>query len=172
MEDKFNMDWLIKILENDEGIKLTLYKDTLYFYTIGIGHLITKENSMTLAIEILDGQVGRKTGGHITTEEAHMLFRQDIQSTLDGIENSSIIKPVFDALSPIRRLGLISMVFQMGVKGVESFKNSLRFMKEGNWSMVERNLKISLWHEQTPRRAERVINIITKEDLRPYKIKV
>lgn len=168
--EKFNMEWLIKILEMDEGLELTLYKDTLNYYTIGIGHLLTKENSMTKAIEILDEQVGRSTGGHITKEEAYSLFKQDIKNTLDLIEKSSIINPVFESLSPIRRLGLISMVYQMGIRGVEGFKNSLKFMSEGKWDMVERNLKLSLWYKQTPNRALRVVNIIARENLRPYRI--
>lgn len=172
MTEEFNMVWLRKILELDEGIKLSMYKDSLFYYTIGIGHLLTKENNMRLAIDILDKEVGRSTGGHITREEAYEIFERDINRTLDGIKKSAIINPVYESLSPIRRLGLISMVFQMGVAGVETFKNSLKFMKDGKWDLVERNLRGSLWYRQTTNRASRVIEIIAKENLKPYQIVV
>ena len=165
-----NHDYLNRVLEMDEGNVLKLYKDSLGYYTIGIGHLLTKKNDMVEAIRILDKDIGRSTGGNITKEESYKLLQSDIERILKGIENSKIIKPVWDTLSPIRKIGLFSMCFQMGIQGVEGFRNSLRFIQNGQWDIAEMNLKKSLWYRQTRNRATRVINIITKEDLIPYNI--
>ena len=165
-----NRDYLNTVLKYDEGNVLKLYKDSLGYYTIGIGHLLTKENSMRKAIEVLDSQLNRDTKGLITDAESVFLLQYDIQRTLDGINNSTILKPIFDKLSGRRKIGLFSMCYQMGIKGVEGFRNSLRYIDEGNWERANLNLQKSAWYKQTPKRAQRVINIITKEELRPYGI--
>lgn len=167
---EMNRDHLNKILKQDEGDILTIYRDSLGYYTIGVGHLLTKENDMRKAIEILDKQVGRDTGGHITKDESTYLLQFDIDRIMTGINNSKIIAPVFNKLSGKRKLGLFSMCFQMGISGVEGFKNSLRYIDNGDWYNANQNLRKSKWFKQTPKRAERVINIITEEKLSPYRI--
>ena len=51
---------IFEMLRNDEGLRLALYKDTEGFWTIGIGHLVTKNPSLAVAKAELDRMIGRK----------------------------------------------------------------------------------------------------------------
>lgn len=170
--EMMNMDYLNKILRQDEGVMTKIYKDSLGFYTVGIGHLLTKEDNKQKAIEELDKIVGRSTNGEITQSEVDYILELDVKRMMDGILKSGALSPVFNNLDPIRRLGLFSMCFQMGIRGVEGFKNSLALIQKQQWELADSNLRKSAWYRQTPNRANRVINIITKKDLSPYKINV
>ena len=47
------------------------------------------------------------------------------------------------------------MCFQMGVDGVDAFRNTLRFMEQGDYTKAATNMLASKWAKQTPVRAER-----------------
>lgn len=137
-----NTKLLIKELERDEGRVLHAYQDHLGYWTIGIGRLIDK-----------------RKGGGITNEEADYLKRNDIvkiQAQLD--QNLSWWRN----LDPVRQRAIQNMCFQLGIGGLLKFKTSLALIKAGDWPAAGRNLRQSLWYDQTPERAERVVKMIEK----------
>ncbi|MCX7557764.1 glycoside hydrolase family protein, partial [Xanthomonadaceae bacterium JHOS43] len=109
--DEFDM------LRVDEGLKLTVYQDHLGYWTVGIGHLLTKIKDKAKAIQILDNLLGRKTNGVITEKEARQIFADDVAKVKRDIKNSTILSPIYDKVSDTRKLGIINMVFQLGLKG-------------------------------------------------------
>nr|5JEA_K Chain K, Superkiller protein 7,Endolysin [synthetic construct] len=152
----FNMN-IFEMLRIDEGLRLKIYKDTEGYYTIGIGHLLTKSPSLNAAKSELDKAIGRNTNGVITKDEAEKLFNQDVDAAVRGILRNAKLKPVYDSLDAVRRAALINMVFQMGETGVAGFTNSLRMLQQKRWDEAAVNLAKSRWHNQTPNRAKRVI---------------
>lgn len=50
---------------------------------------------------------------------------------------------------------LLSMCYQMGVSGVDQFRNTLRFMQQGDYTKAATNMLASKWAKQTPNRAQR-----------------
>lgn len=135
-----NTRLLIKELERDEGRVLSAYQDHLGYWTIGIGRLIDK-----------------RRGGGISNEEADYLKKNDIfkvQRQLD--ENLSWWRQ----LDPVRQRAIQNMCFQLGIGGLLKFKTSLSLIKNGDWSAAAYNLRQSLWYDQTPSRAERVVKMI------------
>lgn len=50
---------------------------------------------------------------------------------------------------------LLSMCYQMGVDGVDDFKNTLAFMAAGDYTKAAVNMLASKWAKQTPNRAAR-----------------
>lgn len=50
---------------------------------------------------------------------------------------------------------LLSMCYQMGVSGVDAFRNTLRFMQQGDYTKAAVNMLASKWAKQTPNRAQR-----------------
>ncbi|URY13754.1 lysozyme R [Shigella phage ESh27] len=149
---------IFEMLRNDEGLRLTLYKDTEGFWTIGIGHLVTKDPSLAVAKAELDRMIGRKCNGTITLDEAEKLFNEDVDKAVRGILGNAKLKPVYDSLDAVRRCALVNMVFQMGVAGVAGFTNSLRMLQQKRWDEAAVNLAQSKWYRQTPNRAKRVIS--------------
>ena len=147
---------IFTMLKTDEGIDLQLYKDTLGYYTIGIGHLVTKVNSFSTAVLTLNNVLGRSTNGVITSEEAATLFQSDVQKAKDSLSEVGL-GGLLNSLDPIRQAALINMSFQLGARGVANFKNSMALLASGNWEQAAVNLKQSNWFRQTTNRATRVI---------------
>lgn len=149
---------IFSMLRTDEGLKLGLYKDTEGFWTIGIGHLVTKNLSFEVAKAELDKLVGRPASGNITMAEAESIFNKDVSKAISGIQSNSVLSPVFNGLDDIRQAALINMVFQMGVAGVAGFSNSLKLIQAKSWDEAATNLAKSRWYTQTTNRAKRVIS--------------
>lgn len=145
------------MLRIDEGYDSKIYKDTEGFWTIGIGHLLTRDPSLDVAKRELDKLVGRACNGQITKAEAEAIFAKDVDKATQGILGNATLKPVYDVLDGVRRAALINMVFQMGVTGVAGFTNSMALLKAKNWEKAAVNLAQSKWYRQTPNRAKRVI---------------
>lgn len=160
--DEFDM------LAYDEGLKLSIYKDTEGYWTVGIGHLLTKNPSREVAIAALDNLVGRSTGGKITEAEARKIFRLDVDKAVKGIQKSSILAPIYNDVNDARKKAIINMVFQMGQAGAESFKNSLTLVRNHYYTKAAANMRQSKWYRQTPNRAERVIMVLKTGTLDSY----
>nr|5CGC_A Chain A, Metabotropic glutamate receptor 5,Endolysin,Metabotropic glutamate receptor 5 [synthetic construct]5CGD_A Chain A, Metabotropic glutamate receptor 5,Endolysin,Metabotropic glutamate receptor 5 [synthetic construct] len=161
---------IFEMLRIDEGLRLKIYKDTEGYYTIGIGHLLTKSPSLNAAKSELDKAIGRNTNGVITKDEAEKLFNQDVDAAVRGILRNAKLKPVYDSLDAVRRAALINMVFQMGETGVAGFTNSLRMLQQKRWDEAAVNLAKSRWYNQTPNRAKRVITTFRTGTWDAYKI--
>lgn len=50
---------------------------------------------------------------------------------------------------------LLSMAYQMGESGLEAFKNTLKFVQDGDYTKAAVNMLASKWARQTPIRAGR-----------------
>nr|4U14_A Chain A, Muscarinic acetylcholine receptor M3,Endolysin,Muscarinic acetylcholine receptor M3 [synthetic construct] len=160
-----------EMLRIDEGLRLKIYKDCEGYYTIGIGHLLTKSPSLNAAKSELDKAIGRNTNGVITKDEAEKLFNQDVDAAVRGILRNAKLKPVYDSLDAVRRCALINMVFQMGETGVAGFTNSLRMLQQKRWDEAAVNLAKSRWYNQCPNRAKRVITTFRTGTWDAYLIK-
>ena len=60
-----------------------------------------------------------------------------------------------------RAIGVITeMMYQMGVDGVSKFKNTLKYMKNGEWNLASVEMLDSKWAIQTPNRATKLSKVI------------
>ncbi|ANA49469.1 baseplate hub subunit and tail lysozyme [Salmonella phage vB_SnwM_CGG4-1] len=161
---------IFDMLRIDEGLKLEIYKDTEGFWTVGIGHLLTKNPNKSVAISELDRLVGRNTSGKITKAEAEKIFNADVEKAISGILSNSVLRPVYTSFGgdSARMAALINMVFQMGVAGVAGFKNSMALLKAKDWDRAAVNLAQSKWYRQTTNRATRVINTFKTGNWKAY----
>ena len=129
---------LIQQLKRDEGLRLTAYRDTLGFWTIGYGHH--------------DGSV--KLGDTITEAEAETLLIADIKVAAKRLIDTC---PWMATLDEVRFAALVNMSFQLGNK-VFQFKKTLGHLRNKEYNkIVEQGMK-SLWAKQTPNRAKRVLS--------------
>jgi len=123
-------------LRRDEGEMLHAYQDHLGYWTIGIGRLIDK-----------------RKGGGITVEEADYLLLNDINKRIVDLKH---LLPWFDDLDEARQGVLLNMAFQLGVKGLMGFINTLACVAKGDYDAAAKGMLNSLWAKQTPARAERM----------------
>lgn len=124
-----------KLIASDgwEGTELKIYKDSASYPTIGVGHLLTKDELSSGEIMINGQPVSFLEG--ITQHEALDLLEQDLriaeQAVNDGVK-VPLNQNQFDAL--------VSFVFNVGTG---AFKNStlLKRLNEGDYDEVPAQLR-------------------------------
>jgi len=137
---------LKKRIELHEGKVNTPYKDTLGKLTLGIGHLVTKEDNIEEDKEYSD-------------EFIYKLYDQDFDKAIEGAAR------VCEGMDlPDKKFGVfIEMAFQLGATGLSKFKKALSAAKDQNWQECHDQLLDSRWHQQTPNRAKMLASIILED---------
>jgi lysozyme len=123
-------------LRRDEGEVLHAYQDHLGYWTIGVGILIDN-----------------RKGGGLLPEESEFILNNRIALRTRALREKL---PWFDSLDEARKGVLTNMAYQLGVEGLLAFKNTLKFIQQGNYLMAAENMMLSKWASQTPERAKRL----------------
>ena len=131
------IEQLTEQLRRDEGIKATVYKDTLGFDTIGVGRLIDS----------------RKPGAGLRPDEIDYLLKNDIADRVAALTKAL---PWFSVLDDARRGVLVNMAFQLGTDGLLGFKSTLALVSAGKYAEAAEQMLKSRWATQTPARAKRL----------------
>jgi lysozyme len=127
-------------LNSEEGRRKSAYRDSLGYWTIGVGRLI-------------DARL--KAG--LRDPEIDLLLANDLQEKLADIQG----EPWFLACAAWepRQRALLDWYFQLG-HHVYGFVATLQAIANKDFAQAARRMRQSLWHKQTPARAERVIRKI------------
>lgn len=128
---------LIRQLKGDEGVRSTVYSDSLGYATIGVGRLVDP----------------RKTSVGLRDIEIDFLLQNDID---DRIEALGRALPWFQDLDDARKGVLLNMAFQLGVAGLLAFKNTLALVQKGDYKAAAAAMLDSKWAQQTYNRAKRL----------------
>lgn len=139
-------------LIRDEGLELVAYKDTLGYWTIGVGHLLGKDARMTNiskaeAMALLDADITEATA--VARKYAPELF-----SKLDG---SFFIGEKYSW--DVRARALVNMAFNLGDK-LGQFKTFLGCIAKDDWDGAGAAMMKSLWAKQVGQRAVRLRQMI------------
>jgi lysozyme len=127
-------------LIDHEGLKLSVYRDSLGYLTIGVGRLIDA-----------------RKGGRITRDEAIYLLDNDIAEKIGQLRSAL---PWFEAQDVIRQRALVDLAFNLGTPGLLKFKNTLAAWKRGDYDGAARGLEKSLWFKQVGRRGPRIVHMV------------
>lgn len=140
MEDKTIRD----LIAHDEGKVLKVYKDSLGYLTVGIGHKVTSADGLYL-------------NDIISEERCNKLFDKDFKSAVSGCEqNIKEFKTFPDRVKYI----LVNMSFNMGIYGVLKFKNFIASIIKKDYIKAEKDLINSIWYKQVTNRAKRLIQLL------------
>lgn len=127
------IDQLIPQLKRDEGTKLRAYKDSLGFLTIGTGRNLDA--------------VG------ISQDEADLMLSNDIKRTQNSLD---AVLPWAKNLDEARYGVLLNMAFNMGVSGLQGFRNTLKLISGGSFEAAADAMLASKWAQETGDRAKRL----------------
>lgn len=127
---------LVAQLKRDEGIRLESYKDSLGYWTIGVGHLLGAEQRMS----------------RITFAEADALLQTDVAIASDTLVK---IAPWYTSLDDVRQAALLNMTFNLGPK-IGQFRHFLDALQAHDYDTAARQMLESLWAKQVSARAERL----------------
>lgn len=116
-------------LLDDEGRRTHPYLDTMGFTTIGVGRNLTANG--------------------LHDDEIELCFANDMAQ---AERDARALLPNLDALSPVRRQVVCNMAFNLGRRGLGTFRNTLRAIREGRWEDAARGLLASKAARQAPNR--------------------
>jgi lysozyme len=134
-----NLDALKKQLSKHEGLRLKPYKDTKGHLTIGVGR-----NLDALGISL---------------EEAMLLLENDIEWVLDDLDSNL---SWWRTQSEDRQLAMADMCFNLGIKGLLTFKNTLRYWQRGEYDKAADGILDSLYAKQVGQRAKTIAEMVRK----------
>ena len=104
-----NIDKLREELAEDEGCKYEIYLDHLGLPTMGIGHLITKD----------DPEYGKDVGSVVEQSRVQSAFNLDIAVTLEDCQR---LYKDFNDLPEEVQLIIANMMFNLGYPRLSKFK--------------------------------------------------
>lgn len=131
-----NRDVLANELERDEGFRPYAYQDSLGYWTIGYGHLID-----------------RRAGGGITRSQARVLLDDELDEVEADLDQHL---PWWRGMTEARQRVLANMCFNLGIKKLLRFTNTLAAMERGDYTGAAEGMRKSLWAKQVKGRAERL----------------
>jgi len=136
----YNRDKLYNELLFDEGIRYHVYTDTLGYKTIGIGHLIKKNESFVTVNE----------------KQVRDMFWADVA------EAENVLNKIFPSwvdLDDTRQRTMINLAFNLGMK-LGKFKKFLAYMEKREYDYAASALEMSLWYSQVKSRGPRIVKAI------------
>lgn len=122
---------LAQTLTQDEGVRLTPYRDTVGVLTIGVGHNL---------------EAG------ITPEAAQFILQQDISAALALLDARV---PWWRRLDEVRQRVLANMAFNLGAR-VLGFGAMLAALEDGDYEKAADEMLDSVWAFQVKARATRL----------------
>jgi len=134
-----NIELLKQELVVDEGVRSKPYVDTVGKTTIGVGRNLT--------------DVG------LSSEEIDYLLTNDINKASKLLFESL---PWVNSLSEVRQRALVNMTFNLGIKGLLGFINTLNLIQNGKYEEASQSMLKSKWATQVGARAKR-LSLMIKE---------
>ena len=153
--DNSELNYIKARIKNNEGYKLLPYTLKYNVKTYGDSVVAVKENFQTggYGHKILKGE--KEPEGGYTREYWESVFEKDFEKAHKGA--LELVGTDLD----YRAIGVVTeMIYQMGYDGVSKFKNTLNYMKNGQWELASKEMLDSKWAIQTPKRAIKLSKLI------------
>jgi len=150
-------EYALKIITIEEGFSARPYLCSEGYPTVGYGQRIGKKNA---EIKLFDFFMPEPV--------ASLWMQQNIDYILDEMEYNDDIASALESCNSIRESVLISMAYQMGVKGLSSFKDMLTAIEFGDFDQASEHALDSKWARQTPERADRHAEMLRTGEILPY----
>ena len=127
-------------LVRHEGLRLKPYRCTAGKLTIGYGRNLDDCG--------------------ISQTEAYVLLENDIQNCEKQLLDE--IPEIYNCLDDVRKSVLLNMCFNLGIKGLLEFKNTLAFIAAGDWERAANGMLASKWAKQVGKRAIELSEMMRK----------
>jgi len=144
-----NIEKLRKELTVDEGCIDKIYLDHLGYPTLGIGHLITKD----------DPEHGLPVDYSISQERIEECFGDDIEGVLTDLDRNI---SWWVGLCEDHQRVLANMAFNLGINRLLKFKKFLAALQEHDFETAAVEMMDSKWATQVGPRATRLRDRILK----------
>jgi len=133
------------LIQQHEGLRLTVYRDTAGVLTIGYGYNLENTFAEQDCIAIGIDYQATLNGAAITLQQATALFEPSYQR---AISDSSRSVQEFDKLPDDAAAVLVDLAYNLGYHRLQQFQHFLAALDDGNWPMAAGALRQSLWCQQ------------------------
>lgn len=128
---------LVTQIRRDEGEKLSVYEDSLGWWTIGVGICVDS-----------------RKGCGLLPEESEFILKNRLDIARLELDK---VYPWFRTMNEPRQAALINMYHQMGPNGLQGFQKMLGALRDQRWPDAAYQALDSTWAKvQTPARARRM----------------
>lgn len=129
-----------------EGYISNVYRCSLGYPTIGVGHLLSTNKNANFDYEY-------------SVEDIERILLKDIKrSVKDAMKWVGV--QCWVKLCDVRRMAVVNFVFNVGLGTARKFKNSLRILQSGDYEKAADNMLKSRWAKQVGRRSKEVTDMI------------
>jgi len=135
-------------VQDHEGLRTSMYLDSLGKATVGIGHLVQPHERERFA-----------EGVEIPMEEILEIFEMDLNRAAAGADMLIEDKIGHDVPQQLGEV-ILEMVFQLGTTGVSKFLKFFKALRVKDYKTAAAEMKDSRWHSQTPKRCEHLAEIV------------
>ena len=146
-----NREILKEEIKRHEGEVLEIYKDSLGYLTLGVGHLIRED----------DEEYGEPEGTPISQEVVDRYYEADfdkhLEETYHVCEKNNMN---FDDLPESIQHVLVNMCFNLGGTRLGKFKNMLNAVEDHDWERMAVEMEDSRWFKQVGRRSIELQEIV------------
>ena len=149
-----NMDAIISELELDEGVRLSPYRCTAGFLTIGVGRNLDTNKLTAEELAFVGHNCRTKP---ITKEQSDYLLKNDIEKVCADLMK---FLPWWAYLGDVRKRVLVNMAFNLGASGLLKFTNTLALIRSGSYAQAAAEMVKSKWAKQVGKRADRLANMM------------
>lgn len=138
-----------EMLRLDEGVRSSPYKDSLGYWTIGVGHFIGKDLSrLTLSDCVIE-----------------TMLCEDIEKAWADVVD--IFGNAVETWAEARQLALLNLSFNLGGRKLRDFKLTIAAVQKGDWILAADHLAKSRWATQVKSRSERVLYMVKTGEPHP-----
>lgn len=142
----------LEMLKRHEGFSATCYKCTEGKLTVGYGY-----NLQSNALHLTKGMIDEIEKHGITQDYAENLLKMMVNEITKTLQ---VKIEGFEKLDSARRWVLINMCYNMGLNGLLGFKNTLKYIHDGNYESAAYNMMKSKWATQVKGRASELAKIM------------
>jgi len=143
--DPANEAQLVQELRRDEGVRYVPYEDTMGIPTVGVGH------------NLRASPLPAGWAYPLTDDQVNALLDQDLQNVYHDLDRSL---PWWTQLCNVRQRVLANLVFNMGINGVLTFRNTLAAVRQGRYADAKAGMLASKWATQVGARAIRLADMM------------
>ena len=156
----------------NEGLRLTRYPDSRGIPTIGIGYNCTRGVGPLVVCHIPNPSAILAGKASITEQQAYCLLANDLAYAVDDAR-ASLVKGIFDALTPARQFVITDLCYNMGLSTWLSFINTRQLIEtaqkqkasgdaaaHATFVQAGINLSKSAYYQQTGNRAKRNVAML------------
>mgnify|MGYP003116306503 FL=1 len=139
------LDKLKEIIIHHEGKRSLVYDDAT---SISLTKGSTLKGYATIG-------VGRDISGFgLSEDEIHYLLDNDIKRCIEEIERQNF--SWWENLNEVRKICIISQVFNMGLTRFLNFKNMIKALERKDYPRASIEMRDSLWYRQNTNRVEQL----------------